>query len=374
MTDLTGAGGCALTAVAVMLSLWAAIWPARLNAATAFEVQDVRVDVTAETAAAARERALADVEQKAFRRLFERLTLRADHDRMPALGRNKVSALVMDIEVAEEKTSSVRYIGRINVRFKADEVRRLLVDHNLPFAETPSKPVLVLPVYQEAGAIALFDEPNPWRAAWAAHPPSDGLVPFVLPLGDLQDILAVGAEQALKGDAQRLAAIASRYGARDALVAHGVLRVGATGPELEVFATRYGTAMQENTIVNSYAAEKGEGTDALLARAVADVMRRVEDNWKRDNLLQYGQSSVLAVKVPVAVLADWLDVRRRLASVAVVKRVDLILLSRAEVRINLHYLGDLEQLRLALYQADLALAEEGTEWQLGRAGATRASQ
>ena len=332
-------------------------------------MRNVSVDVTAETAAAAREKALADGQVTAYRLLLERLTLRADRGRLPDLTRGEIAALVKDFEVAKEKASAVRYIAWLNVRFKAEEVRRLLIDYDLPFAETPSKPVLVLPVYQAAGAKLLFDDPNPWRDAWVARPPTDGLVPLVMPIGDLQDMLAIGAEQALSGDMQRLAAVAARYGARDSLVAHGFQRIGARSglPELEVFATRYGTAQQEQTIVSTYSAGPGENMDALLLRAATDIARRVEENWKRDNLLQFGQSSVLAVTVPISGLGAWLDVRGRLSDVAVINRVDLVLLSRAEVRVNLHYMGELEQLSLALAQADLVLDEDGDDWILGRA-------
>ena len=333
-------------------------------------MRNVAVDVTAETASAAREKALADGQAAAYRMLLERLTLRADRGRLPDLAAGEIAALVKDFEVAKEKTSTVRYIAWLNVRFKAEEVRRLLIDYDLPFAETPSKPVLVLPVYQAAGARLLFDDPNPWRDAWVARPATDGLVPLVMPMGDLQDMLAIGAEQALGGDVQRLAAVAARYGARDSLVAHASQRVSERSglPELEVFATRYGTAQQEQTIVSTYSAGPGESMDALLLRAATDIDRRVADNWKRDNLLQFGQSSVLAVTVPITGLGGWLDVRGRLSNVAVINRVDLVLLSLKEVRVNLHYMGELEQLSLALAQADLVLEENEEDWILGRAG------
>jgi hypothetical protein len=362
-----------LACVAVLLALWFAA-PAHGQsggqAKDAFEVRNVAVDVTAETAAAAREKALADGQVAAYGSLLERLTLRADRGRLPDLARVEIAALVKDFEVAKEKTSAVRYIAWLNVRFKAEKVRRLLIDYDLPFAETPSKPVLVLPVLQAAGAKLLFDDPNPWHDAWVARPPTDGLVPLVLPIGDLKDMLAIGAEQALSGDVQRLAAVAARYDARDSLVAHGSLRVSERRglPELEVFATRYGTVQQEQTTVSTYSAGPGESMDALLLRAAADVTRRVEDNWKRDNLLQFGQSSVLVVTVPIAGLGAWLDVRGRLINVAVINRVDLVLLSRAEVRVNLHYMGELEQLSLALAQADLIIDEDEEDWVLRRAG------
>ncbi len=358
-----------MACVAVLLAGWIAA-PAHGQRKDAFEVRNVGVDVTAETAAAAREKALADGQVAAYRLLLARLTLRAHRGRLPDLARGEIAALVKDFEVAKEKASAVRYIAWLNVRFKAEEVRRLLIDYDLPFAETSSKPVLVLPVYQAAGAKLLFDDPNPWRDAWVARPPTDGLVPLVLPIGDLKDMLAIGAEQALSGDVQRLAAVAARYGARDSLVAHGFLRMGERRglPELEVFATRYGTVQQEQTTVSTYSAGPGESMDALLLRAATDITQRVADNWKRDNLLQFGQSSVLAVTVPISGLGAWLDVRGRLSNVAVINRVDLVLLSRAEVRVNLHYMGELEQLSLALAQADLVLEEDENDWILERAG------
>jgi hypothetical protein len=337
-----------------------------------FEVKGVAVDVTAETAAQARERALAEGEGVAFRRLLERLTLRADHPRLPKLGPRDISVYVKDFAVADEKTSAVRYLARLSFRFQAGPIRRLLTDSDVPFAETPSKPVLVLPVYQAAGALLLWDDPNPWRDAWKAVPPLDGLVPLALPLGDLADIAAIGAEQAVKGDVRRLNAVAARYGAGDAIVAHGTLGISARlgRPEVEVFVTRYGTTLQEQTIVKSFSATEEEGIDGMLARAAAELARQVEDNWKKDNLLQFETSAVAAAKVPIRRLADWLEVRKRLSGIAVVGRVDMVLISLDEVRINLHYFGSEEQLVVALEQADLVMSAEDGEWVLGLAASS----
>ena len=355
----------------VLVAAGAGADAARAQASDVFAVMGVDVDVTAETAAAAREEALVDGERRAFRRLLERLTLLADRDRLPEFSRDEITAYVKDFSIAEEKASAVRYLATLNFRFKAEDVRRLLIDLALPFAETASKPLLVLPVYQAAGALLLWDDPNPWRDAWAARPTVDGLVPLVLPLGDLSDIAAIGAEQAVKGDSQRLTAIAAKYRAGDTLVAHGILRLDTRRglPDLEVYLTRYGTALQEHTVVRTFATAGDESLDELLRRAAAVLAQQVEDNWKRDNLLQFGQPAVLAVTVRIGSLGDWLVVRKRLAGVAVIRRADLALLSPAEVRVNLHFIGDRDQLALALEQSDLRLFEEGGHWRLGLVGA-----
>jgi len=334
-----------------------------------FEVRGVAVDITAETAAAAREEALAEGEKKAFERLFQRMTLSEDRDYLPDLNREDRALLVRDFTVAGEKTSTVRYLATLNYRFNAEEVRNLLIDYGVPFAETSSKPVLVLPAYEAAGALVLWDDPNPWRAAWRTRPVVEGLAPLMLPVGDLADIAAIGVEQAVAGDRQRLDTLVRRYRTGDVLVAHAILGLDPDGgrPLLEVLLARFSPAGPEHTTAETFRSEDGESIETLLARAAAALAAAVEDDWKRDNLMQFGRPGVTAVAVPIRGLADWLAVRSRLGRVAVVRRFDLVLLSLDEARINLHYLGDVDQLALALAQADLILAEQNGEWTLGLA-------
>jgi len=329
-----------------------------------FVVRGLKVDVTAASTAEARDKALAVGERTAFRQLLERLTLRADHVRLPAFSGGQIAAFVLDFEVAEEKASAVRYLATLNYSFKADAVRRLLIDREISFAETTSKPVLVLPVYQAAGTLLLWDDPNPWRQAWVQRPEKFSLVPAILPGGDLADIATIGPEQAVDGDGQRLSAIAARYDAGDTIVAHATMNMDRGRPDLEVYVTRYGTAQQEQTVVKSFTSGEQESLELLLARAAVELTSQIEDNWKRDNLLQFGQQAVVAVKIRIGGLGDWLDIRKRLAGVAVIRKSDLVILSLDEVRVNLHYIGDPDQLALALEQADLVITREGDGWVL----------
>lgn len=335
-----------------------------------YEVAGIAVDVTAETATAARDKALAEGHAQAFRRLLARLTLRADRNRLPELTADGIAAYVRDFSVAEEKSSSTRYLASLDFRFKREAIRRLLMDYGLPFAETLSKPVLVLPTYEEAGAILLWDVPNPWRSAWEKVPAADGLVPLVLPLGDLTDIAAIGAEQAVRGDTQRLAAIAERYDAGDSLVAHAVKNVDPRSGRIriDVSAVRYGAAVAGQTLIRTYTSAADETLEMVLARAAAGIAVEIEDDWKRDNLLQFGKPAVIAVTVPIAALGEWLAVRERLSGVALIRDTDVVLMSRTEVRVNLHFIGSTDQLILALAQADLALTQDDAGWILRAQG------
>jgi hypothetical protein len=332
-----------------------------------FTISGVAVDEVAESAEAARKKALINGERRAFERLFKRLTMRADHGRAGDIVAGDIAALVQDIQVADEKNSQIRYLAKLTFRFKPSQVREFLRDMALDFAETRSKPVLVLPVYESAGAVSLWDNSNIWRDAFAALDITDGLVPMRLPRGDLGDIRALGGgDLAIGGDASRLTAIAGNYGASAVIVAHAVLTASRRGiPAIKISAETHGSAERNQTVNTSLRADKGETIKAMLARGAAETIGLIEDQWKLDNLLQFGQSAILAAALPITGLSDWVEAQRRLKKIAQIERVDLILLSRNEARINLFYLGDPHQLKLALAQADLSLLEEEGSWTLG---------
>lgn len=344
----------------------------------AFTVRDVSVDRTAATAAAARDAALLEGQRSAFRRLVERLAPRAEQRRWPNPSDARLGDLVENFEVQNERTSAVRYIATLTYRFRAEEVRNLLRNASIPFAETYSKPYVVVPVLRREGLALLWDEPNPWRTAWNGMPPLDGLVPLRLPLGDLADISEVNAEQAARGDATRLAPMAARYSVAGVFVADATLEAGAGGrPVLQVAVSRIGGAAGDQTVIESFTAEAGEEEAALMARAVRGTVRAIEERWKGEQLLQFGREAKLTVTVVYDTIGDWVAIQKRLAELPHVRRTEIISLSRAAAVVDIAYLGDENQLRLALAQRDLELTAapldpSGIPWRLSLGGAQKA--
>jgi hypothetical protein len=109
-----------------------------------------------------------------------------------------------------------------------------------------------------------------------------------------------------------------------------------------------------------------------LERARRDIVELIEDNWKTANLIQFEQNSVMVAEMPLTSLREWVEAQKRFREVALIQRVDLVLMSREEARFNIFYLGDASQLKLALAQKDLVLTEGEGNWTLGFAA--RASQ
>lgn len=333
-----------------------------------FTIAGVPVDATAASAAAAREQARAEGQRIAFGKLLERLTLAADRNRLPKASDATLNELVRGFEVARERRSGVRYLAEYTFHFHPIGVRRFLRQANIPFAETPSKPLIVLPVLREGETAVLWDDTNRWRDAWSQRTPQPSLVPLTLPLGELADVSAIDGPAAVAGDDLRLQAIAQRYGGGDVLVAQAVLTGANDDRKLVVTATRYvpGSPGHEQSWSNTYVALPKESEADLLGRGADGTAITMEEAWKAANVLDFNQNGTLHAHVPAANLQEWIAVRDRLTDIPAVRGSDLLALGRDGAEVIIHYVGDAAQLRLALAQRDLELVGEGADWVLKR--------
>jgi hypothetical protein len=332
----------------LMISL---LVPAMAVAADSFAVRGVAVDVTANTVAAAKEQALAEAARTAFRRMLERLTAPADYARLPNVDANQY---VRDVVFEHERSSAVRYIATLTVRFNAVAVRKLLRDSNIRYAETRPRSVVIVPVFKSAGTPkpVLWDDPNPWRNAWSAAG-SGGLVPLVVPTGDIIDVAAVTVEQALSNDAEHLQALASRFRTTDVLVVAAALNAAGTQLDVSLQASP-GVPKPFETRTFSTSAPEG-GTDGLLRQAALDIAQALDATYKQENLLAFDRASSLSTMVPLKGMEDWLAVRERLSRVPQVRSFEVVSLSREEAALVLHTVGEQDQVKAALASAGLSL-------------------
>jgi len=376
------AGRCAVAlALAALAAAALPAAPAAGQDAGVYTVSGVAVDATGANDLAAKEAGVAEAKRAAFRRLYERLTIARDAERLPQLDADRLETLIRDVTFDEEKFGGGRYLADLTVRFQEEAVSRLMQREGIAYAKTRSRPLVVVPVYQsEGGPASLWSGANPWLDAWLAEPPPGGLVPLIAPLGDLGDIGAIDAQSALAGDSQALAALAARYDAGGAVVAHAreasagglSVSIAASAPGWPPVATVVGV---DPPPAESLAARAAEGEEpptlqeATHADAVARVTQTLEEAWTRENLLRYDLgSTVLAMTAAIAGLNDLVAVERALEGAPPVRSATLIRTTITEAAFDVEYVGDIYQLQTALLQRGLtiALSEDAASWTLRR--------
>ena len=131
-----------------------------------FAVQGVEVDITDTNAAAAKEKALIEVQVKAFAQLAETLGNSDFAAEMAKMDSKKIVQLLKSLSIEEEKISPGRYQGKFTVRFLPDKIKPIFANVGIALPAPQGPAMLVIPVWQnDQGQTSLWDD-NAWRSAW----------------------------------------------------------------------------------------------------------------------------------------------------------------------------------------------------------------
>ena len=304
-------------------------------------------------------------------------------------------------EVYNEKSSSQTYRAFITYRFKPASVRRLLRDSQIPYSEAQTRTALVLPVLETASGVYLWEDNNPWMAAWKVRPYNNELTPMTAPLGDLEDAATISGRQALALNAPALAAMADRYGVSQVIVAHAYLRQengehklrvrlingfresgnieatdeltnvnGETGlsggfgaVEQGPSTNNYALARVGETLAESYFNRSSGNFPALAEEAIEVVIAKHAKPWKESTLIDHTDTSLLEASAYFTSLTEWAKIRAALISTPLVGSVQVRSLSRTGAEMLIRAYGNPDKLIVAMESQGLALwTEDGESW------------
>jgi hypothetical protein len=259
--------------------------------------------------------------------------------------------MVKGFEFAEEHTAPGRYIALLSVVFRADRVAMFLRNAAVPYVDASAPPVLTIPLVRSRDGVVPLDQKTAWRDAWSRVARAGGLVPTPLLRGDDADMKLLEAEQAFVGNVAVLGKVAERYGARRVMVS---IATGETEGPFVISGTIYDLSTGDKTAVP---AQEGVAADKLVDAAVRQ-RTRLEEDWKSVATLSREISDVLVAIVPLRDLADWVNIRRRIAAAASVRKVQLQALEEGRAIVRVSFIGTRGQLDKALERQGLGMVED----------------
>ncbi|WP_411820469.1 DUF2066 domain-containing protein [Hyphococcus formosus] len=329
-----------------------------------------------------------------FSMLAERTVLTLDH--------SMLEALESGFEVYNEKSSARTYRAYITYRFKPAAIRKLLRDAQIPYSEAQTRMALVLPVLETQNGLYLWEENNPWMAAWKVRPYNNELTPMTAPLGDLEDASTISPRQALALNEEALAAMAERYSVSQVIVAHAFLKQVdgqhqlrvrlvngfresadfSADAELSQINTAPGQFgfddVQQGPTTNAFApAQVGDvlaqalfnreagNFPALAEEAIEVVIAKHAKPWKERTLIDHTEAALLEASAFFNSLGDWTKIRSALISTPLVGSVQVRSLSRTGAEMLIRAYGDPDKLIVAMEAQGLALwTEDGVSWMI----------
>ena len=339
-----------------------------------FSVTGVEVDVTDKDASSARTKAIIAAQVKAFHELAARLASESEAKRLDGLTEQDIGRMLRSLSIEEEHSAPGRYIGKLTVRFLPKKVREQFQKRGIVLIEDRSPPTVILPVWKAPEGPQLWDD-NLWRKAWLDLKAEQGIVPLIVPLGDLEDTQSITAEEAMAVDQVKLEALMIRYGAKAILVA-----LAEPAPEGGIHAVMMGDSpLGKVTFDKVYTAEDGTlaASAALAAKRFQGVMldkwrstrlklvaeQRARAEAERQQAAAYSAQSV-AVAVPFSGIDKWNSIRARLLNVPGVVGVDISTIAASGAVIRLAYSNSFEALQSSLAGNRMKLVQRGGSWVL----------
>ena len=327
-----------------------------------YTVTGVLVDVHDKDAAQAKLKAISDAQLKAFAILARRLASPAAAKRLANLGRREVGRMMASLSVEQERSGPGHYIARMTVRFLPSKVRQAFQNAGVAFTEKQAPKIVILPVWNGPDDPVAWQE-NMWRQAWIDLKAENGLVPIIIPLGDLTDSQAITAQEAIDGNEPKLGSIKIRYQAEAILVA-----IATPKSKTEIRATMTGDSPLGRVAFDKvYKAGPKEDLKALARRIAARFHTVMIDKWKKEGggaVRPTGPPQSFAVSVPFSSVAEWNNMRIELLTTPGVTGVDVNSISDNGAVVQLTYVGAFPDLQKSLKRARLNLALYGGQWVL----------
>ncbi|HPF77670.1 MAG TPA: DUF2066 domain-containing protein [Alphaproteobacteria bacterium] len=343
-------------------------------AAPSYTVEDIEVDVTADNAVQAREKAFEEAQIKGYRMLAERFLSAEDMANFEDPDINTVSALVKDYEVTNEKLSATRYKGIYKIRYSKKAFGNNAPDMGMTHgAMVPAGgDILVLPFYQ-LGQRTFLWQINPFLEAWTRAKNDNHAGKAVVPVGDIDDISQIRDDQALTYDPSKLNAMRLRYHARDValMIARPQSTPGSsTNVEVSFYKVKpYGPEMIRQMTVQGY---PGELEQQLYNRVVAQAAMVIESGARgqqpqagqavpNNNQVQQaplsGPVSSITAQVNFNTVREWVDAKRSIERAYGVQSVEVKSLSARHAMVGVNFQGSVDALRQSLQQVGIGSKE-----------------
>jgi len=230
-----------------------------------FEVRDVKVDVSAANADAARYGGWRQAQRLAWKMLWTRTNGTA----APTLSDSQLEAMVSGIEIEYEQAGPTRYIATLGVMFDRARTGQLL---GISKTSVRSPPLLVVPVLWQGGSAVSYESVNEWQKAWARFRTGESAIDYVRVSGVQADPLLLNAAQTGRRGRLWWRVLLDQYGAADVVIPIARLeRQWPGGPVIGRFTARYGP---DNSLIGQFTLRAP--TEAALPAMMDQGVRRID--------------------------------------------------------------------------------------------------
>lgn len=330
---------------------------------------ETEVDKMGEDPVKAKEEGLQLADKQGLNALLEKFAPDLREGMTKELDAKTIGDLIHSREITSETLDGSRYRATIRLNFSANKLNALIEGRLKALQadrimQQPSS--LIFPIFMVGDKALLFEPKNVWRKAWIESGISHRSGTLILPYGDVNDVVTITADQAIKQDYKAFGHILRRYGVRDVVVAVAEL-TGVEGKrELKVLMRRV-QATKEDVTRYVFPADPGVDDITLMQQACAALASHIQDEQSiTQNAIniQDKKGGVQLVVMGVKTPKDYVLLRKQIEKLSQVDRVDMVAFSAHQADLNVYYHGTAEQLQEAFRMLKVRLTVLPNYWTL----------
>lgn len=311
------------------------------GADAAVQVDNIKVQIDAESGLKARDLAIQEAKRKAFRAIMENDPSLGYDIKSRGMPSDKDLEFATDtFSVESEKISPQRYVGNLSITFSEEGLERIVsgdVDYDYidaskgpqkknaanstqqktDLVEKPlSRDVILVPCYISSDESFLWT-PNPWRAFWQQQPQNE-IFNTLIPLGDLQDVMSASIEDFMTGLQSPLSVLFKRY--QKPRLVFASLKQFTTGEDLDATSSE-GMIHEAELLVKIFSDGKlvfasqphpltGISKNDIFYKAHIEVIRLIQDVDGSKANMQNAAIQTLRISAKFSSFMQWQKIRK----------------------------------------------------------------
>ena len=317
---------------------------------------NIDVDVTAEDASKAREKAMIKANRQAFFEVVRKNTDSIYYDRFMNFTDEQILNFIKEVGVSEEKSSSYRYAARLQVLVDGELLLEYMRENSIPATYKNSTYDIIIPVYyaKDSEKPLLWEDENHWRYIWEQK----GIIQrgqknfLSVPATDEnKNEIAAGDE---KLNRRIIAELTENNPANNVYIVilrsdiYSYLNIdiinAKTGDKSDIKI--YGTENEKNFNI---------AADMVIARLQGNVL---SSELKEETVFEPATNKEIVVIYENDNPSDVLEIRKKFERLPEIKKVSLLTAGNGKVSFSLEILSSPEQAAYAISRTGYRVAKE----------------
>ena len=156
--------------------------------------------------------------------------------------------------------------------------------------------------------LILWDDPNPWYQSWIERPIDGNLTNFVIPDGDLEDLIIINAEDTRNLNFQKIKNISMKYGVKKVLVPF--LKIDEVDGKISYLLRCFDGLSKETINIEIIRESENKGFNVVMFDILNSFTSLYDDYWVYDNLKKMESQFVIEANIIYESFKDWIFIKK----------------------------------------------------------------